>query len=208
MGNIELLDSLQITWPRGNKQTLKMVSANQFLTIEEDFYGIIIDSVIPAPKSAEIAVPFDNLFKVYAHHTNNNPLSYKWTLNGTLTSQTASYLIKPGLLISGENVLSCKIEDLINHEIITVDWLVNPLITSSGNDTQTKNLYVIYPNPVDDILFIKGYQNDSFKAELYTSAGNKVIEKVVTEGFIDISQLVPGYYILKIDNISFRVLIK
>ena len=29
-----------------------------------------------------------------------------------------------------------------------------------------------------------------------------------TEGFIDISQLVPGYYILKIDNISFRVLIK
>ncbi len=57
----------------------------------------------------------------------------------------------------------------------------------------------IYPNPAKDKLFIKG-NTENTNVKIYNLQGQLVLEKVLNDKFIDISQLPTGLYTLKIQN--------
>lgn len=70
----------------------------------------------------------------------------------------------------------------------------------SVNDiVKDKNTISIYPNPVTDILYIKGLGNIE-KAEVYNMVGQKVKSFTTIENQLDVSSLPKGNYILQLSE--------
>jgi len=65
-----------------------------------------------------------------------------------------------------------------------------------GVDDQKLTNISIYPNPVDDKLFIQGLQKET-KVSIYTILGKLVLSKM-TSSEIDVNNLKSGVYIIKI----------
>ncbi|WET51367.1 T9SS type A sorting domain-containing protein [Chryseobacterium indologenes] len=62
-----------------------------------------------------------------------------------------------------------------------------------------KNIIGIYPNPVADILYIKGTGNIE-KAEVYNSVGQKMKSVTTMENQLDVSSLPKGNYIVQLSE--------
>lgn len=70
-------------------------------------------------------------------------------------------------------------------------------LLSTHESTQHNNTISIYPNPVKDILYIKGISRID-KVEIYNMVGQKVKTDNAVENRIDVSSLSKGNYILQI----------
>lgn len=70
-------------------------------------------------------------------------------------------------------------------------------ILSTNDAVKNKNNISIYPNPVKDILYIKGIGKIE-KAEIYNMVGQKVISLNSLEDKVDVSSLSKGNYILQL----------
>mgnify|MGYP002682619535 CR=1 FL=1 len=62
-----------------------------------------------------------------------------------------------------------------------------------------KNVLLISPNPVNDILMLNGFEGEKF--EIYSVYGIKVLEGV-TKIQVDVSSLNSGFYLLKIGMLT------
>lgn len=64
---------------------------------------------------------------------------------------------------------------------------------------------VVYPNPGNDIIFIKGVKRDT-RIEIFDIAGKRIysIAEKSTQDVINISSLVPGVYFIKFVEVSGR----
>lgn len=84
----------------------------------------------------------------------------------------------------------------------------DPYSPTLGSDvTDAKKSVILYPNPVFDVLFLKGV-NDKTPYEIYSITGQKIKSGILNDNKIDVSQLVIGKYILKISNSSSLTFIK
>tara|TARA_R100000935_G_scaffold8302_7_gene17417 strand:- start:49616 stop:50314 length:699 start_codon:yes stop_codon:yes gene_type:complete len=73
------------------------------------------------------------------------------------------------------------------------------------------NQFEIFPNPANNILFVKSKTNTLQKFELFTITGQKVDLHITSTEFIDISAVKSGIYLLKIhtdDGIFFQKILK
>lgn len=68
---------------------------------------------------------------------------------------------------------------------------------SANESTKHNNMISIYPNPVKDVLYIKG-MNKIDRVEIYNMVGQKVKTDSAGESRIDVSSLSKGDYILQI----------
>lgn len=68
-------------------------------------------------------------------------------------------------------------------------------ITDNQDSANTGHL-TVYPNPVNDLLYITGIKGSSI-IEIYSLTGRKVIESTINR--IDVSQLDSGIYIIKVN---------
>lgn len=77
-----------------------------------------------------------------------------------------------------------------------------------GTNDLSKSTVNIYPNPVENILYIE--VKDADKAEIYNITGAKITEKTLQKGKnqIDVSSLQKGVYIIKVNNSTFKVIKK
>ena len=71
-------------------------------------------------------------------------------------------------------------------------------IQLSVDDEMLENSLKIYPNPTDNILFIKGNKN-SINISIYNMLGKEVLSKMNTNN-IDVNVLPKGVYIIKISD--------
>lgn len=81
-------------------------------------------------------------------------------------------------------------------------WLVIDQVENISNINkikQSENLEV-FPNPATENIKIKGVE-DKLSVDIYNAFGAFVKSVMVNSGTIDISDLKPGYYLLKLDNI-------
>ena len=68
-------------------------------------------------------------------------------------------------------------------------------------NSHTKNQIIFYPNPADNILFIKGYEK-SMDITIYDMMGKEVLLEKSTDN-IDVKVLPKGVYVIKIsDDVS------
>lgn len=61
---------------------------------------------------------------------------------------------------------------------------------------------IVYPNPSNSIIYISNNENVNFIAELYNAQGQAVVRKTLAnnDNTIDVSNLVSGIYILKLET--------
>lgn len=76
--------------------------------------------------------------------------------------------------------------------------------------TIVKSNIVLYPNPVSDILFIRGVKNtNSWKAKIMDLSGNDILEVPVINNSINVSELSNSIYIIEIyNNLGVKELMK
>ncbi|WP_413533846.1 DUF5074 domain-containing protein [Empedobacter brevis] len=77
-----------------------------------------------------------------------------------------------------------------------------------GTTELNKSSINVYPNPVNNILFIETIE--STKAEIFAITGTKMTEKTLQKGKnqLDVSSLPKGVYIIKVNNSTFKVIKK
>ncbi|WP_445749282.1 T9SS type A sorting domain-containing protein [Polaribacter sp.] len=73
-------------------------------------------------------------------------------------------------------------------------------ILSDNEFYSLKNNFLIYPNPVKDVLNIDSLIESDFEYEIFNSQGKKVLNSKSFFRKIDLSNLKQGIYFLKIDN--------
>ncbi len=77
-------------------------------------------------------------------------------------------------------------------------WLFQDINLTSASDTQAENIR-IYPNPADTMLFLENLPDlKKPKVWIYSADGRLLDKSDLEAGSIDISHLLPGVYILKI----------
>ncbi len=77
-----------------------------------------------------------------------------------------------------------------------------------GTNDLAKSVVNVYPNPVNNVLFIE--TNEASKAEIFAITGTKMTEKTLQKGKnqLDVSSLPKGVYIIKVNNSTFKVIKK
>ena len=74
-----------------------------------------------------------------------------------------------------------------------------------------QNELVVYPNPSNEFVYIKNIDLNSKKIELFDMNGRlakSYNKSEILEGKLSVSNLQAGNYILKIDTISKKIIIK
>jgi Glycosyl hydrolase catalytic core/Secretion system C-terminal sorting domain/H-type lectin domain len=93
-----------------------------------------------------------------------------------------------------------------------VGWIAissNPIL-SGIESSKVDNQITIYPNPVRDVLYIKGGQAgfDNSNAEIYNALGLLVKRVLINGDSLDVSDIPAGYYFLKIKGIPANKFVK
>lgn len=91
-----------------------------------------------------------------------------------------------------------------------VGWIaISSSQTPSGiESTKTNDQVSIYPNPVKDILYIKGGDFVNVQAEVYNPLGMLVKRVRIGENSVDVSDIPSGYYFLKIKGLPANKFVK
>jgi bacillolysin len=65
-------------------------------------------------------------------------------------------------------------------------------------DDYEETTFLIYPNPVKDKIYIKSINYTNGILEIFDIQGKQVLEKQIDSDPVDISNLIKGFYIIKI----------
>jgi len=118
-------------------------------------------------------------------------------------------LVKRSTIAAGSGFLDLTYNNTITNDFISKVWLnfvnlgfsINYITISDnelGLDDFNKNEISLYPNPVNDILYIQG-NNSKLNVSIFNMLGEKVITKNQTT-HIDLSSLKEGVYIAKLSS--------
>ena len=100
------------------------------------------------------------------------------------------------------------------------EWQVYPVnycedlgvLSASEFNITEKTESSVYPNPVTNILFVKGNQLEKIKnAAIYDFSGKQIINlntPFKKDHFIDVQKLLPGVYLLKLDHQTLKFIKK
>jgi len=91
----------------------------------------------------------------------------------------------------------CKPGTVLIIDDIDTEWEDFPAVV---NITQPEIEFGIFPNPAKDIIFLKGLEPQEYHASFTDLSGKKVMETAGVIDRIDIADLKPGMYILKMNS--------
>ena len=132
----------------------------------------------------------------------NNPV---WTVGSMLQGGSSIHLQNPNIIRS----FNGQIDDIqffnrtIDQTIGEVNNLFNTGVITHLEDAQLKETFSVYPNPATNYIFIES----KAKVQIFDVTGNLVLSEI-SEGFIDVSSLDKGHYILQKDNQRTKLLIE
>ena len=162
--------------------------------------------VISAGEDQVINIPQNSTSLIASCSDNEGDgLRYKWSkISGpacTIESPTQANTVVTGL-VKGKYTFNLTVSD--STEIVS-DKIVVDVIFATDIESTKNERYILYPNPVENILFIKNSGAVS-KTEISVCdpAGRQLIRKmypIVNEELqLDVSSLNKGYYIIKISS--------
>lgn len=99
-----------------------------------------------------------------------------------------------------------KISFNSNGKVVSQNITISSAVL--GTNDLAKSVVNVYPNPVNNVLFIE--TNEASKAEIFAITGIKMTEKTFQKGKnqLDVSSLPKGVYIIKVNNSTFKVIKK
>lgn len=126
-------------------------------------------------------------------------LEFECLLSSCSTSINYLNVQKDGKILVGGNFLT-KTRDPASDGLVRL-YGTSSILSNDEFYTSKKDL-LIYPNPVKDFLHIDYTNKLNYNYEIYNLEGKKVLEGITIFNKIDLSELVQGTYILKMDNYS------
>lgn len=121
-----------------------------------------------------------------AFHDNNDPyfgmacrcVKVKYNQNGIEEGPIPAIPVTPGSVIKASNIFT---ENQLQLKAI-------------------ENKIVLFPNPVKDLLYIKATENRDYFFQIYNAAGQLVKSGKFENNLTDVSSLVGGVYLVRINN--------
>ncbi|REC56090.1 T9SS C-terminal target domain-containing protein [Chryseobacterium piscium] len=121
-----------------------------------------------------------------AFHDNNDPyfgmncrcIKVKYNQNGGEEGPIPAIPVTPGSAVKASNVFS---KDEISEKI-------------------KENKITLFPNPVQDLLYIKATEDKDYYFQIYNAAGQMVKSGKFENNFTNVSGLVGGIYLVRINN--------
>lgn len=130
-------------------------------------------------------------------------VTYYWGIkNGEIVAGQGTNVI--GVIWSNSGYLTCSVEDSITK--CSVFSALNVDISTGINDSKNQKIK-IYPNPNNNIITIEGLnKNETSTIHVFDANGKIVITKIIKEyGSIDLSELNKGVYLIKIGELTTRI---
>lgn len=131
------------------------------------------------------------------------------TVNQDWVIDTTTYTL--GNLSSGDRIyFTTDRDDNYNYDFTEVTWTVTASGANSSNlryiskeEVSTENRLLLHPNPVRDVIFIKGSTRDA-RVDVYNSTGRKIkaesIEKTQEGISLRVSQFQSGLYFMDVQQ--------
>ncbi len=159
--------------------------------------------------------PWNYNFDV-SYSTNNVPNIYTGTITNNIPNINPSQFLSPtilnGVTVDLSNInnfmianpnssyFNCDLDPFFNQHYI---YLLNQMPKYKNNNDSlnlNKNTIDVYPNPVNEILMIKGIATDS-KFEILDVTGKSILEGNynASMGYINVETLIKGIYLIKIN---------
>ncbi|MCG9793799.1 endonuclease [Flavobacterium algicola] len=113
-------------------------------------------------------------------------------------SATTTTTTIPGIDVSGNVIISFTDNSTTSNRVIFDDLGWSCYTEDLGTNDLEKNTFSIYPNPVDDYLYIEN-SNNPFSVSIFNSLGQTVKKRTSTDGStMVVSDLNKGIYFVKI----------
>ena len=131
--------------------------------------------------------------------TTLNPKTVYLDTNGTqVVTISGAINLDPGTYFFGLFYYSGGwVECLPNNEA-QLTFYLNDLNTAVANVRSSG--WSIYPNPVSDLLYINGLNDESATMTIFDVSGKMVMNHLLTNNAIDVSPLTKGIYILRVTS--------
>ncbi|MCY0969876.1 T9SS type A sorting domain-containing protein [Chryseobacterium wangxinyae] len=181
-------------YPNSGSRGFRSVTANQtstgtFTTNNFQYPGIWT----AAMNSNYIGRPINILFdaastanRLIAFHDNNDPyfgmncrcVKIKYDQNGNEAGPIPAIPVTAGATVKAHNIFTEK-------EILKIE---------------KENKITLFPNPVQDILYIKAADDKDYYYQIYNASGQMVKSGKFENTKSDVSSLVQGFYLVRINN--------
>lgn len=181
-------------YPNAASRGFRNVISNQtavgtYTTNNFQFSGVWTAALNSNYLGRAINVLFDsasNPNRLIAFHDNNDPyfgmncrcVKIKYNLNGTEEGPIPAIPVTPGPTVKASNVFT----------------------KSELADKAKENQIILFPNPVKDLLYIKATEKKDYYFQIYNAAGQMVKSGKFKNDFTNVSNLVGGVYLVRINN--------
>jgi surface protein len=121
----------------------------------------------------------------------------------------SSLTLQQGVTFSNSNLQYCTSRDARQSIIDTYGWVIEDAglnCSNLGVNYQYLTNISMYPNPVNDKLFIQGL-SEATKVSIYNTLGKLLLSKTTTDE-IDVDNLQSGVYIVKIVEQQKEIVLK
>jgi hypothetical protein len=85
------------------------------------------------------------------------------------------------------------------NNLMVTEGLIQPITYIINETNENERKILVYPNPTAATIIIEKENNDEHKVELIDAKGNIIMSEVINSQ-IDLSNLNPGFYFIRIYN--------
>lgn len=124
-------------------------------------------------------------------------ITYQWSLNGVEIIGANSISYTPQT--NGDYTIEVTYENICSETSLPFT------ITGLGTDNLFDFEYKIYPNPASDFIYVTNNSTEMLEVAIYALSGTLVSTQVVLTS-VNLKDLDKGIYLIKIKNITYRVI--
>jgi uncharacterized repeat protein (TIGR01451 family) len=174
---------------------------------------VIIRDTLPEELNWESFVPLSSSHD-YSIMLNSDDREVVWTFQNIMLPDSASdpvgsignvwYEIEMNDLEPGDQIKNRAYIYFDQNEAILTNTSLHTISDIlSVSETNTDDL-VVYPNPATDRIYFKNFLSENATVRITDLSGRLVLIESMDQGFIDVSSLKSGMYLLSIKSISVR----
>ncbi|WP_067151264.1 T9SS type A sorting domain-containing protein [Pseudotamlana agarivorans] len=199
-GSLESMPMYTLTTRKGNPDQLELryAETNSQTTVKKTALSPLVGTWLEVTETIEYGTA--GTYDIIIKKVSDNSTLFSYTNNNINNWRPGASFVRPkwGIYRSLNSVA-----DLRDETLLYANFSIEETSTLSNTDIASENGFIIYPNPVNDTLFLKQISPKAQTLQIFTMDGKKVLEQslnTASEIKLDVSSLSNGNYILKIQG--------